>query len=139
MSLLFAALFVILPHSAEAITFQVLGRGAEELYRASEAVDIPASAGAITILFLERAKREKGLAYEGDEKGIVSIGGLAPEVKEVGKGEIRSYGWCFSVNGFAPEEMPNHVEIHDPNARIVWFYGYARFRDDWVSQCEPSE
>lgn len=138
MTALFAIFLILLPLPADAVYFQVLGRGGQELYSADETVDIPSSIGAITIHFLEKARKEKGLAYEGDEQGIVSIDGLAPEFKDMGNGEIRSYGWCFSVNGYAPEELPNYVEIHDPHARIVWFYGYSVFYDEWFSPCTPA-
>lgn len=132
-----SALLFTLP--AVAVDFSVLGRGGVELYRKNELLPIPQSVGAITMRFLEQAKREKGMDYRGTAEGISSIAGLPTELVEISDIEAHAYGWCYSVNGFSPELMPDEADIYDPEARIVWFYARSRFYiDDWVAQCEPA-
>jgi hypothetical protein len=136
---LFAISAFLLTLPAEAVDFSVLGRGGVEIYRANELLPIPQSVGAMTMHFLEQAKREKGMDYRGTAEGISSIAGLPTELVEISEIETHAYGWCYSVNGFAPELMPDQAEIYDPEARIVWFYARSRFYiDDWVAQCEPA-
>ena len=49
--------------------------------------------------------------------------------------EMLSYGWCFSVNGIAPEVYP-HEYILKEGDLINWWYGYAHFQDgEWRGQC----
>ncbi len=135
MKSLFATTILLFSFPVQAMEFSVVGRGGQELYRAQEAFSVPAKVGDVTVFFLERS----GLDYKGDKSGIAAIAGLDTRMEQVSRDEVRAYGWCYSVNGFAPEEMPDQVEIHDPDTKIRWFYGFARaIRGEWVSQCEPA-
>lgn len=89
------------------------------------------------------ALEEMNLDFRGNENSIVSIyntpsGMDAFEI--VSPTEMRAYGWCYSVNGFSPELMPNEFELEEEkNYEINWHYGYALYKDgEWVTQCTPA-
>lgn len=80
------------------------------------------------------------IPYLGSEQGFNSIlnspVGLDALVV-VSDLEMKSYGWCYSVNGIIPELYPNEVIINSTSDEILWFWGYAHYLNgEWISQCE---
>jgi hypothetical protein len=52
--------------------------------------------------------------------------------------QMRSYGWCYTVDGVAPEVYPSDFLIEETTGVIEWFFGYAFYDSgEWLSQCEP--
>ena len=52
--------------------------------------------------------------------------------------DMRSYGWCFEVDGKVPESYPDSIPLKGVK-KITWFYAYAEYvKGEWISQCKPS-
>lgn len=97
------------------------------------------SVGAVTIEAFDRHQ----LSYVGNDAGINSIHGMVTgenALEVINDHELRAYGWCFSVNGFQPDEYPNKVSIKTDTDIIQWFFGFAHYRDGkWISYCTPTQ
>lgn len=97
-----------------------------------------ANVGAVTL----HALNQSGLAFEGNERGIHSIQGtpIGLEAMEViSEQEMRAYGWCYEVDGIAPEEFPHQVAITADTKKIRWYFAYAHFLNgEWIAQCAPA-
>ncbi len=82
------------------------------------------------------------IPFRGDASGIVSIrdtvsGNAAIEV--ISNVEMRAYGWCFSLNGVEPGEMPDQVPLSGPDDVVRWYFGYAHYKNgEWLSYCTPT-
>ena len=78
----------------------------------------------------------------GSEEGLSSVfstpvGKDAIEI--ISEDEMRAYGWCFSVDGIAPEVFPHEIRITPQTRSIVWHFGFARFyKGEWFTQCTPA-
>lgn len=93
--------------------------------------------GQLTIDVLDQLN----ISYIGSERGVHSIfdtpiGDQALVI--IDELEMLAYGWCYSINGVAPEKYPHEVYVsHYDN--IVWWFGYAHyFNGEWVEQCVPA-
>lgn len=90
--------------------------------------------GDLTIHFLETNR----IPYQGNEQGLNSVGRspVGMEALEViSDVEMRSYGWCFYVDGVAPEVFANEVLVKDVK-KLQWIFGYAHFlKGVWSGQC----
>ncbi len=98
--------------------------------------ELPRTVGSLTVATLQRAQ----IPYLGNEVGIHSMLGtpLGDEALEIiNRMEMRSYGWCYEVDGEVPESLPNTFVITSKHKKITWFFGYAHYvAGEWVSQCE---
>lgn len=136
MKKLFLALFLSLPLYAVELTF--IGPCQEEFIMRTSVADSYESVGELTIETLKKF----GIPFKGSYEGLVSAfntptGQEALEI--VSDEEMRAYGWCFSVNGVAPEVYPHEVLITQETKSITWHFGYARFyRGQWITQCTPA-
>lgn len=80
--------------------------------------------------------------FIGSEEGLASIfntpiGDGALEI--LSDHEMRAYGWCYSVDGVAPEIYPHEVPVTHKTKTITWHYGFARYyKGEWVTQCTPA-
>lgn len=96
------------------------------------------SVGELTTSILQDSELE----FHGSESGIYSIsnsptGDDALEV--LSDTRMRSYGWCYEVNGIQPQVMPNEFFLDEEEVRLVWFWGYVEYdRGQWDSQCRPA-
>lgn len=95
------------------------------------------SVGSATV----RALALAGLAYEGDEAAMRTILGT-PVVEDAYEilpgGELRVYGWCFSVDGEVPQTTPDAVFLRG-GERVVWFHAYSVYSGGaWGGLCSPS-
>ncbi len=51
--------------------------------------------------------------------------------------KMRAYGWCYSVNNFSPDVMPDEflIKQHD---NIHWFLSYSTYDSgNWIDYCKP--
>ncbi|MGE3610135.1 MAG: hypothetical protein AB7I27_11150 [Bacteriovoracaceae bacterium] len=85
---------------------------------------------------------EHKIPFEGSEKGINSVFGTPTglsALEVISDNEMRSYGWCYSVNNEIPQIFPNQYSLSSSVSEIKWFYGYAHYLNgEWISQCEPA-
>ena len=95
------------------------------------------SVGAFTVRELERAE----VPYEGSEAGISSIYGTATgmdALEVLNDREMRSFGWCYEVDGKQPDLMPDALVLKG-GEQVRWFFAFSLYRDGkWVSYCEPA-
>ena len=124
---------------ANAATIQVIGPCSEiPLLNTSVNIDTEESVGQFTL----KAFDQLSIPYKGDDVAITSIfnspsGSDAFEI--ISKTEMRAYGWCYTYNGIEPNVYPNEVPMAKNTDTVVWFYGFAHYKDgEWVSMCEKS-
>ncbi len=95
------------------------------------------SVGQVSVEVFDREK----IPYIGSDLGMNSIydtpvGNPSMEFPE--PGVLKVYGWCYELNGVQPAEMPDKVMMTEKD-RLVWFYGYALWRDrEWKTYCAPA-
>lgn len=97
--------------------------------------DIGLSIGELTIKMLD----DYQVPYQGTEQGFNSIlnspTGLDAMVI-ISDNEMKAYGWCFEINGEIPEVYPNEVFINSTSDNVLWFWGYAHYKNgEWIAQC----
>ena len=94
--------------------------------------------GKITTDFLEFHAEP----YEGSDHYIKSIrnspvGDAALEI--ISDVEMKSYGWCFSIDGIVPASYPDEIEVTTGQETLSWFYAYSHYKSgEWISACVPS-
>jgi hypothetical protein len=120
--------------SARALTLDVIGEDGKTLFNRTVNLDSVTNVGQATVDVFNRFH----VPYEGSAQGISKIFGIEGRVDVIVQGqEMKSYGWCFSIDGSVPETMSDETPVTDPNSKIEWFYAYAHFLNgEWVSQCE---
>ncbi len=95
------------------------------------------SVGDLTIHFLDKNR----IPYQGTEQGLNSVassptGMAAMEV--ISDVELRSYGWCYFVDGKVPEVFPNDYSLKNVK-KIQWIFSYAHFKNGvWSGQCSKA-
>lgn len=124
---------------ASLLTIEFIGPcSPKPLLQTTASVNSAADVGALTIMTL----RSRGIPFAGTERGLNSafetpIGDGALEV--ISDTEMRSYGWCYQVDGLVPEVFPDDYLLDQGMRRITWFFGFAHYKHgQWVSQCEPA-
>lgn len=117
-----------------AATLEVVARETKPILTLEFSADLTKSIGLLTVIEFEKAK----LVFEGNEAGIVSIGTFKNEIEVISDREMRAYGWCYSINGLAPDLMPDQVFLKSQKDELKWFYAYSEYKDgNWISQCVP--
>lgn len=125
--------------SANAVTFQVQSL-CSEAFTVDSLINATTSdnVGGITIKGLEEA----GVPFVGNAEGISSIGDSPAGEKAmeiISSTHLRAYGWCYSINGVEPAEMPNKVSINSNDDIIHWYFGFAEYKDgQWITYCTPT-
>lgn len=80
--------------------------------------------------------------YVGSEQGLNSAFGTPTgldAMEVISDTEMKSYGWCYEVDGKLSEVMPGDYKITPKTQSIRWFVGYAHFKNgNWISQCTPA-
>lgn len=96
------------------------------------------SVGAVTITALDAAH----FFYVGTAAGISSIRNTVTgdaALEAVSDTEMRAYGWCYSLNGVEPNQMPDAVFLTNETDEIRWYFGYAHYQNGaWISYCTPT-
>jgi hypothetical protein len=78
--------------------------------------------------------------FIGSELGVntmfgTPVGEGALEI--ISRLEMRSYGWCYSVDGEIPELYPSQYLIDSSTKSVEWFFGFEFYDSGlWKSQCE---
>jgi hypothetical protein len=109
----------------------------EFIMRTEVSVDYT-NVGELTIETLKKFS----IPFKGTAEGLASAfntptGKEAVEV--ISSEESRAYGWCFSVDGEAPDLYPHEVSVTRDTKKITWHFGFARnVRGQWITQCTPS-
>ena len=126
--------------AAQAVTFEVQGKKGESLFRSSEPVDLKKeTVGSATILFLEKARQQGLLRYQGNDGGLVSINELGNDTEVLSDTRMKAFGWCYSINGKTPGVMPDRIHLANQTDHLTWFYAYALYESgNWVAQCVPA-
>jgi hypothetical protein len=124
--------------SANAVELKFIGPCAETFIMRVNVKEEYANVGQLTIETLKKFN----IPYQGSYEGLASafetpVGDASVEV--ISNEEMRAYGWCYSVDGVAPEVYPHEVPITAKTKSVVWHFGYARFyKGQWVTQCSPA-
>lgn len=130
-----ALLFVLISTQAFAHLAIISHDNTSSLNYQFKASDVGSSIGELTIRMLD----EYQVPYLGSEQGFNSIlnspTGLDAMVI-ISDSEMKAYGWCFEINGEIPEVYPNEVFINSTSDNVLWFWGYAHYKNsEWVAQC----
>jgi hypothetical protein len=100
--------------------------------------NLPISLGDFTI----EVFKKHNLSFVGDRFGIKSIlnSPVGDEALEVlSDSEMRAYGWCVSLDGKQPNQMPDEVLLDSNVKEIIWFYAFATYeKGTWRDYCTPS-
>lgn len=139
LSFLFTIMTGVIAPSINAAGLEVQGPCQNDLWIATMTPSkIGASVGAVTVDHFERI----GIPFLGDDRGIAQIkdsplGDDALIV--VNETEMKSFGWCFDVDGETPGSYPHEVFIKSGTEHIRWYYAYAHYKDgEWIGACVPS-
>lgn len=128
------SLFTVI--SAHAATLDIIGPCSKRPILSLETSDQFETVGDLTMHYL----RKNRVQFQGNERGINSmfntpIGLDAMEV--LSDTQMRSYGWCFRVNGRVPESYADQVNLNKGD-HVEWYFGYAWYDKGWISICNPS-
>ncbi len=97
-----------------------------------------ASAGQVTVAILEAQK----IPFVGNESGMNSILGTPTgddAIVVVSDDTMRVYGWCYSVDGKDPDEMPDKFYFKQAESVLRWYYAFALYEaGQWKSYCTPA-
>lgn len=133
MSLIFLSL---ISQPSAAVQFTVFGKHHEILLQDNTVVDMQNNVMQITENILNSTHTD----YESTDAGIISIFGIKSELAVISNTELKAFGWCFSINKNISEKMPNEHFLQNQNDELVWFYGYAYYKDgEWIQQCASDE
>jgi hypothetical protein len=139
MKYFFASIFLFWTSSASALHLTVNGPCADDLW-----VDLPVTAqvgtsiGQVSVDVLTK----ESIPFVGSDQYMASIketptGDAALEV--ISDTEMKSYGWCYSVDGVEPGVYPNELFVATGKESIHWYYGYAHYKEGtWITACAPS-
>ncbi len=124
---------------SQALTWKVFGACSNSPVQQGEVIaDISKSVGAITVDIFNKNK----IPFIGAAEGMNSIlntplGMDAIEV--VSDTEMRVYGWCYSVNGKDPLQMPHEIKFQKQTDELIWYYAYStNAKGQWADYCSPA-
>ncbi len=131
-------LALLLSTQAHAIELKFIGPCAAEFIMKVNVTEEFQNVGELTVATLQKFN----IPFQGTQAGLASAFGTptgAASMEVVSSEETRAHGWCFSVDGVAPEVYPNEIAITPETKTITWHFGFARFfRGEWVTQCTPT-
>ena len=132
-------LSVLLSSTVQAIEFNIHNICDNGLFLSEEiTVLLDSNVSDITLYALDINQ----IDFIGSEYGISSMLGTPTGLDSyevIDENHMLAYGWCYSVDGIAPDQLMNEYPII-PNIhhQISWFYGYAEIKDgEWLSYCTP--
>lgn len=124
---------------AQAVSWKIFGAcDNKPVHEGSFAADITKSVGQISLEIFDLHK----IPYIGSAEGLNSIinspTGL-DSIEVVSDTEMRAYGWCYTVNGRQPLEMPHQLQFQSQDDKLVWFYAYSTNKNnEWTDYCVPA-
>ncbi|MNT10524.1 hypothetical protein D3C72_1453590 [compost metagenome] len=82
------------------------------------------------------------IPYVGAAEGINSLLNSPTgmdSIEVVSDTEMRVYGWCYTVNGKQPKEMPHEIKFKSQDDKLIWFYAYSTNKENkWTDYCSPA-
>lgn len=133
--ILLASLFSF---SAYAVELTFIGPCSDKFIMRTQVNENYATVGELTVATLTKF----GIPFLGTDQGLNSVfetpvGMDALEI--LSDTEMRSYGWCYAVNGVSPEVFPHEIPLTDDIQSITWTFGFAHFKNgQWLSLCTPA-
>lgn len=95
------------------------------------------SIGSLSIRFMENRR----IPFQGTERGFNSINGSPvglDALEVISDQEMKSYGWCYFVDGTAPEIYPSEHSSTGVK-KVQWIFSYAHYvKGNWISQCQKA-
>lgn len=135
--MLFSLLAALLRGMDPSVTFELAEPCSTKLALQRRIDASGTNVGALTVKLLEEAN----IPFLGNAEGMNSIFGTPTglgALEVLSEKEMRSFGWCYEVNGRQPDQMPSAITLRGGEI-VRWFFGYALYRDgQWVTYCEPS-
>jgi hypothetical protein len=136
---LFGLLFLFLPTTLSAGIIKITGPcSVNPKFESQLEFTSGNSLGFLTINILNN----NDIPYLGIDKGIHSIyntptGLEALEV--IDDRRMRSYGWCYEVDGEQPLVMPHEFEMKSNHKEVHWFFAYSSYDSgEWLDYCVPA-
>lgn len=139
-TLLISCLSIFIFSNAYAITYEVIGPCQKEpLHSGSyNLADLTASVGATSLTIFENQQ----IPYIGTANGFNSIVNTPvgkDSIEVISDTKMRAYGWCYTVNGFAPDVLAGEFLFSSNDDKLVWFYAYSTYEaGQWLDYCVPS-
>ena len=135
MKILFFLLSLI-SFSSMAATLEVIGACSKKPLLSIEGQNHFETVGDFTLHYFQKNR----IPFQGNERGMNSIfntpvGLDAMEV--LSDTQMRSYGWCYRVNGKVPDVYADEIILNDGD-HIEWFFAYAWYDKGWISMCNPA-
>ncbi|WP_374076815.1 DUF4430 domain-containing protein [Bdellovibrio bacteriovorus] len=130
----------ILALKSHAVSWQIYGPCDEKPIAQGEVTaDMTKSVGTISVEIFDQNK----IPYIGAAEGFNSIVNTPvglDSVEVVSDTELRAYGWCYSVNGKTPAEMPHKINFKSQTDTLIWFYAYSTNKNnEWMDDyCSPA-
>jgi len=127
---------VLMGGNAESITIDFIGPCSKSpLLTESALSSSDQNVGELTVSVLNRHR----IPYRGSASGIAEAFGAPSGLDAtvvISDEEMLSYGWCYSVDGIAPDVYPDQVPLTASVQKIEWFYAYSHYlRGEWIAQC----
>ena len=126
--------------NVHAVSWKVYGACDDKpLYQGEVRANLQESVGDLSVKLFEA----NGIPYVGAAEGFNSIAGTMTgldAIEVVSDTELRAYGWCYTVNGQIPDQMPHEVKFAQQDARLDWFYAYSTNKNgEWMNDyCTPA-
>ena len=137
-NLLTAAFAVAICSTSYAHTIEFIGPCSEKPLLSQEYGNKFETVGDLTVYALDKNR----IPYLGDEQGINSVFNTPvgmDSLEVISDTEMRSYGWCYFVDGKMSSDYANKYYLKPSDKKIQWIYGYAHMiKDQWVSMCEKA-
>ena len=135
-------LFLLLSFSlnSQAVYWKVYGPCDEKpVHQGQVIADLEKSVGAISIQVFDANK----IPYIGSDEGLNSVINTPTDlnsIEVVSDRELRAYGWCYSINGQNPSQMPHELKFSAQSDELIWFYAYSTNKDNkWMDDyCTPA-
>lgn len=96
-----AALFSLVESTAFAVQWRFYGPGRQELMSGGTDIDLNTDLHAFTTGLLRSSHRLFSVKRVHDMPYIDSMFGLSSQMLTLSPGVLRSFGWCFTINGIA--------------------------------------
>jgi hypothetical protein len=118
--------------NAGAVNLKIFGKQGELLFESEIQTSLPSDVGTSSIQAFDAGH----IRYEGGVSGISKIFELGQDIDVLSDTEMKAYGWCFAVNGSAPDTMPDQTPVISQDTKIEWYYAYAHYKNGlWIGQC----
>jgi hypothetical protein len=126
--------------SSFAVEITVQGINGQKILRKNlRKADLSKSVGELTVEVLEKKYGKDSEEFEADVVSVTEIAGLRTKSERYSDGSVRAFGWCYTVNGSAPDAMADEVRLSAQSDRILWYYGSMTYSPTtgWENECRP--